>query len=210
MTTANTSTPPVLPEVILSLIWAGNFAELPSAIRAERARIDEASAELDRRLDAIERERIALAMRASVLDALAAGKTPVRPRDASPSTARENTESGARAKAAADSRLPDRRPTNSASPSSQMRPDQRAHRKNLVLSAARKYALAHGPEFSARDLIPVLEKEGIVLGVQGSHVATAIANIIFHSKDGRFTLARPGVFRFDSVPKKSGATKGKA
>ncbi len=210
MMTSNTSTPPVLPDDILHLIWTGSSSGLPAAIRAERARIDEALAELDRRTQAIERERNALALRASVLDALAAGKTPGRPRDASPAAPRTGSEGVARANAAVpSSRSTDGRGSSSTSPSSQMRPDQRAHRKNLILSAARKYAMANGAEFSARDLVPILHEEGIVLGVKESHVATAIANIIFHSGDPRFTLARPGVFRFDSSPKKAVATKGK-
>lgn len=206
MTTSSTSMPPVLPEAILHLIWAGHHSELPAAIRAERARIDEASADLERRSQAIERERNALALRASVLDALAAGKGPARPRDASPASQKPSSENIPRSSADAVSGA---RTANSTSPSSLMRPDQRAHRKNLILSAARKYALSNGAEFSARDLIPVLENEGITLGVKESHVATAIANIIFHSGDARFTLARPGVFRFDSSPKKAVATKGK-
>jgi hypothetical protein len=210
MTTSNTSMSPVLPEDILHLIWAGNHSGLPAAIRAERSRIDQALAELDRRTQAIEQERSALALRASVLDALAAGKTPARPRDASPVAPRTGSESVARTNAAAsDAKAQDGRASSSVSPSSLMRPDQRAHRKQLILSAARKYALANGAEFSARDLIPILDEEGIVLGVKESHVATAIANIIFHSGDARFTLARPGVFRFDSSPKKAVTTKGK-
>ncbi len=216
MTTSNTPTAPALPDGILSAIWNGNANELPAAIRAERARIDDTSADLDRRMAELQAERAALALRSNLLDALTAGRSAASARGGETQASRPALDVAGRKPPPVEqksARVPaaptDHLAPRGASPSSKMRPDQRQQRKARVLALARKYALDNGSEFSARDLMPLIAKEGIDLGVRESHATTAVANIIYHSGDRRFSLVRRGVFRLTQSSRSTPTAKGK-
>lgn len=67
------------------------------------------------------------------------------------------------------------------------------------MEAVVRYARAHGPEFSARDIVPFLRDENIDLMVKENRASTAVSNLIYHSGDKRFSLLKQGLFRFNEA-----------
>jgi len=212
---------PARPEVVLALSWTGVPEELPAAVRSARQQLAQELADLDRRAVEIEQARTALALRSRLLDQIASiqANSPARgdTRSALPPASvaasmpiTHDSPRHVRRKNDAPNPPDDKLGSGShVSPSSYLRPDQRARRKEQVLAVARSYAIKHGAEFSARDLIPHLEAAKVDIGVRGNYAATAVANIIFHCGDPRFVLARQGVFRYEDAPKATRASKGR-
>jgi hypothetical protein len=193
MTSKTTIPPSALSEAIVAAIWQGGPA-LPQAIATERSALQSELDSLARQAVEIETARAHVKVRLQLLDDLAAGRTAAKAQ--APAVSRTVIPAKAPKVQASASAAQPPKSSSSASPSTQMSPDQRHARKRLVMDAARRLARKQGGEFSVSDLINALDQEGIDLGVRESHRATAVANIVFHSGDADFHLARRGVFSY--------------
>lgn len=203
MTSKTTLLPSALSDAIVSAIWQGGAA-LPQAIATERATLQSELDDLARQAAEIETARAHVKVRLQLLDDLAAGRAAAKKQ--APTESRGGTPARA-AEAPASTKSPTPlKSSSSASPSTQMSPDQRHARKRLVMEAARRVARKQGGEFTASDLVNALDHEGIDLGVRESHRATAVANIVFHSGDADFKLARRGVFSYAGGDKPAKST----
>lgn len=190
-------------EALVSAIWQGG-AVLSQAIATERSTLQAELDSLARQIAEIETARSHVKVRLQLLDDLAAGRAAAKAQ--APAVSRAGTSAKAsKAQTPANATAPPKS-SSSASPSTQMSPDQRHARKRLVMDAARRVARKQGGEFSVSDLVNALNHEGIELGVRESHRATAVANIVFHSGDADFHLARRGVFSYTGGDKASKTT----
>lgn len=184
---------PTVPDDILSLIWEGKAAALPEAISTSRRRIQSELNDLDCQVAAIEQQREAMSFRLRFLDELEAGGFR--------SVAAAKTGQTSAPPQAPQPVKEDAKPV-AASPSVTMTPAARRKRKEDVLTVARSVGREKGGEFSIGDLMDAIDATGVDLSVRGSHRATAVANIIIHSGDPDFALARRGIFSW------KGASRG--